>query len=106
MDNKIEKLVVLVDGGIKEKWKAPQACHAALEWQIKNGKGWKNETLVLLEVKSGRELKKYYSHLIENGMNPVNFREPAWNFRFTAFAVLSDNEELFNGLNLLSPKVT
>lgn len=82
-----------------------QTAHAALESGIhlKHDKDNEPSSLIVLQVKSQKELEKSHARIESLGIETIKFFEPDWDYGFTSFAtppITSENRHLFKKYRL------
>ena len=98
------KLYVFVRTDLSKDQQSIQAGHAVAEWLLHDSRSveWNNGTLVYIGLRK-REFYKVYENLKIRD-NCIEFREPYYNDKITAFASLSNTGDEYKKYNLLSFK--
>ena len=98
------KFYCLIRKDLSFEQRAVQGGHALAQYFFKFGipDNWDNGTLIYLGIENENQLKKWFSKLLDLGMDVSHFIEPDLNNEITAIgAIAPSNDRLFRSLPLL-----
>lgn len=99
LDEKPNKMYILVDSRLDKVYGGVQGGHALAQWMIEHPDNteWNNDALIYLSCR----LDKMIEEMTENKYDFTVYKEPDFNDTITAVACFGDNKSLFDCLKTL-----